>query len=60
MWHIIKDGEMVPLALINAEAKCEELLEGHDVTHGGVEYPFCEDYGCMSIQEILRELRGDD
>lgn len=59
MWHVIKDGELIPLALLNAEAKCEELLAGHDTTHGGVEYPFCEEYGCSSIQEILDALRGE-
>ena len=55
-WNVIQDGKLVPLAIINAKAKCDELLEGHDVTHGGMEYPFCEDYGCSSIVEIREEL----
>ncbi len=58
MWHGVKDGEMIPLSLINVEAKCEELLSCHDITHGGVEYPFCEDYGCSDIQEIRQCIEG--
>ena len=55
-WHVIQDGRLVPLSIINAAAKCDELLRGHDTTHGGSEYPFCEEYGCSSILEIKKEI----
>ena len=55
-WNIIENGKLVPLALINAKAKCDALLYGHDITHGNVEYPFCEDYGCSCIVEIRDAL----
>lgn len=60
MWYTVDGKEMVPLAVVNARAKCGELLSGHDTTHGGVEYPFCEDYGCGSIVEIQEALKELD
>ena len=60
MWSVMENGELVPLSVLNeraARAKCDELLRRHDfTTHGGVEYPFCEDYGCSSILEIQDAL----
>lgn len=56
MWNVIENGELVPLSTVNARAKCDELLSGHDVTHGGTEFPFCEDYGCSCIVEIRNAL----
>ena len=51
MWHVTENGELVPLVVVNARAKCDELLEGHDTEHA-----FCEDYGCSSILAIQAAL----
>ncbi len=56
MWSVIENGELVPLSAVNARAKCDELLRGHDTAHGGAEHPFCEDYGCANILEIQDAL----
>lgn len=56
MWHVIQDGQLVPLALINGRVAIDRALRGHDATHGGAEFPFCEDYGCGSIVEIASAL----
>ena len=59
MWHVIQDGELIPLAIVNARAACERALKGHDTTHGGAEYPFCEDYGCHEIVAIRDALDSE-
>lgn len=60
MWYVPDEkGVMVPLVVVNARAKIAALLSGHDVTHGGAEYPFCEDYGCGSIREISSALDSE-
>ena len=58
MWLVVDSAESVarPLAIVNAEAEIEKQLRGHDVTHGGAEYPFCEDYGCGSLLAIRDAL----
>ena len=59
MWYVIQDGEMIPLGVVNARAACEKALSGHDTTHGGGEYPFCEDYGCQEIVRIQDALDAE-
>ena len=51
MWSVIENGELVPLSVLNARAKCDDLLRGHDRSHS-----FCEDYGHQSIEEIQNAL----
>jgi len=35
-----------------------ESLEGHDTTHRGSKYPFCEDYGCSTLVSALKKFDG--
>ena len=63
MWYVANSFnwgpthyQMMPLSHLNATAAIRNQLRGHDTTHGGKEFPFCEDYGCGSILEIQKAL----